>query len=240
MEKELGPVLEDLSIGLSLNPSSLCYEVSLEELKVSLTVPSINNCLSSHFSLEDPLLSINVMFDPSYYGFGNLYDSLAKLTIVGLAFEFDRISLQHVSTITSTRRRRLTMEFEGQGENIGGKLILCYGDLTMNRFWRHDSAKEQVSKSKDFYRSYWRTRSVSLEFHYLELLIKQLRKCFEDSLKWKRERIWGFHLQFEELFWKFGVANEEQNDVKSFNTNSLTLKRNSRANDICDVESLLS
>ncbi|KAI5652872.1 hypothetical protein M9H77_30059 [Catharanthus roseus] len=33
MEEDLGPILEDLSISLSLNPPSLCYEVSLEELK---------------------------------------------------------------------------------------------------------------------------------------------------------------------------------------------------------------
>ncbi|KAI5668553.1 hypothetical protein M9H77_18406 [Catharanthus roseus] len=31
MEKEFGPILEHLSINLSLNPSSLCYEASLEE-----------------------------------------------------------------------------------------------------------------------------------------------------------------------------------------------------------------
>ncbi|KAI5658118.1 hypothetical protein M9H77_26911 [Catharanthus roseus] len=106
-------------------------------------------------------------------------------------------------------------------------------------FWKHDLAKEQVSTSKDFYGIYWWTRSVNLEFHYLELLIQQLRKCFEDSLKWKRERIWCSHLPFEELFWKFGVANEVQNDAKPFNTNSLTSKRSFLANDICDLESLL-
>ncbi|KAI5681644.1 hypothetical protein M9H77_02872 [Catharanthus roseus] len=78
-----------------------------------------------------------------------------------------------------------------------------------------------------------------LNFIVLELLVKQLRKYFEDSLKWKRERIWCFHLQFEELFWKFGVANEVQNDVKPFNTNSLTSKRNFLANDVCDLNSLL-
>ncbi|KAI5653437.1 hypothetical protein M9H77_30624 [Catharanthus roseus] len=33
MGKEFGPILEDLSISLSLNPFSLCYDVSLEELK---------------------------------------------------------------------------------------------------------------------------------------------------------------------------------------------------------------
>ncbi|KAI5682139.1 hypothetical protein M9H77_03367 [Catharanthus roseus] len=33
MEKELGPILEDLSIRISLNTSSLCYEISSKELK---------------------------------------------------------------------------------------------------------------------------------------------------------------------------------------------------------------
>ncbi|KAI5672397.1 hypothetical protein M9H77_12761 [Catharanthus roseus] len=89
MEKELGPILEDLSISLSLNSSSLRHEVSLEELKslldsytfqVSLIGdmciiafegnlfflgPFMKNCLSSHFFLRDPLLSSSVMFDPS-------------------------------------------------------------------------------------------------------------------------------------------------------------------------------
>ncbi|KAI5677780.1 hypothetical protein M9H77_08730 [Catharanthus roseus] len=36
MEKELGPILEHSSISLSLNPASLSYEVSLEELKYLL------------------------------------------------------------------------------------------------------------------------------------------------------------------------------------------------------------
>ncbi|KAI5667230.1 hypothetical protein M9H77_17083 [Catharanthus roseus] len=98
MEKELGPILEDLSISLSLNPS---YFI------------------------------ISVMFDPSCYGFVNLDDtSLVELNIVGFALELDRNSLQHVCTIISTRGRRHTVEFEGQAENIGGKLILCYRDLT--------------------------------------------------------------------------------------------------------------
>ncbi|KAI5666661.1 hypothetical protein M9H77_16514 [Catharanthus roseus] len=75
---------------------------------------------------------ISVVLDPSCYGFGNLDDtSLVELNIVGFVFEFDRNSLQHVFTIISIRGRRNTMEFEGQGESVGGKLILCYGDLTM-------------------------------------------------------------------------------------------------------------
>ncbi|KAI5653676.1 hypothetical protein M9H77_30863 [Catharanthus roseus] len=111
MEKELGPILEDLSISLSLNPSSLHYEVSLKELKslldsytfqvgligdmciiafkgkLFLLVPSMTNCLSSHFPLEDPLMSNSVIFDPSGYCFCNLGDtSQVELNIVGFVF----------------------------------------------------------------------------------------------------------------------------------------------------------
>ncbi|KAI5650233.1 hypothetical protein M9H77_36238 [Catharanthus roseus] len=156
MGKELGPILDDLSMSLSLKPSSLCYEVSLEELKslldsyyfqvsligdmciisfegnLFLLGPSMTNFYSSHFSLEDLLMSNSVVLDPSCYGFGNLDDtSLVELNIFGFVFEFDQNSLEHVCTITSTRGRRHTMEFEGQDETIGGKLILCFGDLTM-------------------------------------------------------------------------------------------------------------
>ncbi|KAI5658117.1 hypothetical protein M9H77_26910 [Catharanthus roseus] len=87
MGKELGPILEDLSMSLSLNPSSLCYEVSLEELKslldsynfqviligymciiafegnLFLLGLSITICHSSNFSLEDLLMSSSVVLD---------------------------------------------------------------------------------------------------------------------------------------------------------------------------------
>ncbi|KAI5667683.1 hypothetical protein M9H77_17536 [Catharanthus roseus] len=103
VEKELDPIPEHLLVSIFLSPSSLCYKVSLEELK-------------------------------SFVGF--LYfsndTSLVEINIVGFALEFDRNSLQHVCSITSTRGRRYTMEFEGQGKNVGGKLILCYGDLIMS------------------------------------------------------------------------------------------------------------
>ncbi|KAI5657878.1 hypothetical protein M9H77_26671 [Catharanthus roseus] len=77
MEKEIDPILEDISISLSLNLSSLCYEVSLEELK----------------SLLD---SYN--FQASLIGdiFGNLDDtSLVELNIVRFVLGLDRNSLQH-------------------------------------------------------------------------------------------------------------------------------------------------
>ncbi|KAI5666587.1 hypothetical protein M9H77_16440 [Catharanthus roseus] len=156
MEKELGPVLEDLSISLSLNPSSLCYEVSLEELKIFvgflyfssslvgdmciialegnlfLLMPSMTNFLSSHFSLEDPLINSSVMFDPSCYGFGNLDDtSLVELNSVGFALEFDSNSLQYVCTITSTGGRRHTMEFKCIGESELCDLWNSYGVATL-------------------------------------------------------------------------------------------------------------
>ncbi|KAI5682963.1 hypothetical protein M9H77_04191 [Catharanthus roseus] len=154
MEKELGPILEDSSISISLNPSSLCYEVSIEELislldsynfklsligdmciisfegNIFLLVLSMTNWLSSHFSLEDLLMSSGVVLDLSCHSFGNLDDtSLVALNIVGFVFEFDRKSLQHVCTTKLTRERRHTKEFKGQGESVGGKLIICYGDL---------------------------------------------------------------------------------------------------------------
>ncbi|KAI5681167.1 hypothetical protein M9H77_02394 [Catharanthus roseus] len=98
-----------------------------------LLVPSMKNYLSPHFSLEDPLMGSSVMFDPACYGFGNLDDSsIVELNVVGFALEFDRNSIQHVCTITSTRGGRHAIEFKGQGKNGGGKLILCYGNLTMS------------------------------------------------------------------------------------------------------------
>ncbi|KAI5653961.1 hypothetical protein M9H77_31148 [Catharanthus roseus] len=46
--------------------------------------------------------------------------------------DLDRNFHQHACTITSMSGRRHTMEFEGQGESIGGKLFLCYGDSSMS------------------------------------------------------------------------------------------------------------
>ncbi|KAI5681695.1 hypothetical protein M9H77_02923 [Catharanthus roseus] len=157
IEKKLGPILEDLSISLSLNPSSLCYEVSLEELKslldsynlqmsligdmfiiafegnLSLLGLSMTNLLSSHFSLEDPLMSSSTTFDPSCYGFGKLNaTSLVELNIIGFALEFGRNSLQHVCTITSTRGKRHTMEWKGQ--ELNAYYVILVGDCMYTLF----------------------------------------------------------------------------------------------------------
>ncbi|KAI5664545.1 hypothetical protein M9H77_23868 [Catharanthus roseus] len=69
VEKELGPTLEDISISLSLNLSSLWNLFLLE--------PSMKNGPSSHLSLKDLLMSSSVMFDPSCYGFGIFSSMLA-------------------------------------------------------------------------------------------------------------------------------------------------------------------
>ncbi|KAI5682519.1 hypothetical protein M9H77_03747 [Catharanthus roseus] len=62
-------------------------------------------------------MSSSVMFEPSCYGLSNLDGaSLVELNMLGFALEFEGNSLQHVCPITSTRRRRHTKEFEGEGE----------------------------------------------------------------------------------------------------------------------------
>ncbi|KAI5674212.1 hypothetical protein M9H77_14576 [Catharanthus roseus] len=67
METELCPILDDLSINISLNPSSLCYEICV--LFLFLLMPSMSKCLPSHVSLENPVTSGSVKFDPPYCGF---------------------------------------------------------------------------------------------------------------------------------------------------------------------------
>ncbi|KAI5656725.1 hypothetical protein M9H77_25518 [Catharanthus roseus] len=109
MEKELGAILEELSISLSLNPSLMCYEVSrgiiivFRVLSVSiygdlctisfggglfLVVPYVSKYLSSHVSLEEQLMNSGVKFDPSCYGFGMLDNaSFVDPNIVGFGLE---------------------------------------------------------------------------------------------------------------------------------------------------------
>ncbi|KAI5682065.1 hypothetical protein M9H77_03293 [Catharanthus roseus] len=62
---------------------------------------------------------------PSHSYFGHFFKETKSCSFV---LDLDRNSLQHACTLTSMSGRRHTMEFEGQGENIGGKLFLCYGD----------------------------------------------------------------------------------------------------------------
>ncbi|KAI5664021.1 hypothetical protein M9H77_23344 [Catharanthus roseus] len=57
---------------------------------------------------------------PSYSCFGHFCKEATSCSYV---FDLDRNSLQHACTITSMNKRRHPMEFEGQSESIGGKLI---------------------------------------------------------------------------------------------------------------------
>ncbi|KAI5681063.1 hypothetical protein M9H77_02290 [Catharanthus roseus] len=111
-EKELGTILEELPISLSLNLSLMCYEVSFVKLKLFLdsylshvsiigdlctisfggclflVVPYVSKCLYSHAVLEDPLMSSGVEFNPSCYGFGMKDDtSLVEPNIIGFVLE---------------------------------------------------------------------------------------------------------------------------------------------------------
>ncbi|KAI5653312.1 hypothetical protein M9H77_30499 [Catharanthus roseus] len=66
MKKELGLILEHLSISLSLNHSSLCYEVSLEELK----------CLLDSYTFQ-----VNLIGDMCIIAFeGNLFLLVPSMT----------------------------------------------------------------------------------------------------------------------------------------------------------------
>ncbi|KAI5668273.1 hypothetical protein M9H77_18126 [Catharanthus roseus] len=112
MKKELGTILEELPITLSLNPSFMCSEVSFVRLKLFLesylspvsiigdlcaisfgdglflVMCYVSKCLSSHTSLDDPLMSSSVKFYPFCYGSGMLDNtSLVGPKIIG--FEID-------------------------------------------------------------------------------------------------------------------------------------------------------
>ncbi|KAI5664039.1 hypothetical protein M9H77_23362 [Catharanthus roseus] len=66
---------------------------------------------------------------PSYSCFGH-FRKVAKFR--SCVFDLDRHSLQRAFTITSMNGRKQTIEFEGQGESVGRKLFLCYGDSYMS------------------------------------------------------------------------------------------------------------
>ncbi|KAI5653001.1 hypothetical protein M9H77_30188 [Catharanthus roseus] len=120
MDEELGTVLEDSSISLSLNPSLSFHEVSFVELKslwvsytlhvgilsdicvicfdgnVFLLIPCMNKCLSSHTSLEDSLMHSGAKFIPSCYSFGMLDDtSFVDPYIVGFELNYALFDILH-------------------------------------------------------------------------------------------------------------------------------------------------
>ncbi|KAI5664038.1 hypothetical protein M9H77_23361 [Catharanthus roseus] len=77
MEKELGNFLKDLPISLSLNPSIMCYEVSLVELELPL---------ESYLS-HDSLLHNGSMFDLSLHDFGVMNNASIESIVVGFGLD---------------------------------------------------------------------------------------------------------------------------------------------------------
>ncbi|KAI5676826.1 hypothetical protein M9H77_07776 [Catharanthus roseus] len=89
--KSFGTILKDLPISLSLNHSLMCYgdfcAISFG-CGLFLFAIYVSKCLSSHTSLEDPLMGSGDIFDPSYCGFSVLDDT----ALVGhniVSFELD-------------------------------------------------------------------------------------------------------------------------------------------------------
>ncbi|KAI5680980.1 hypothetical protein M9H77_02207 [Catharanthus roseus] len=119
MEKELGTILEELPISLSLIPPLMCYEVSFMKLKfflgsylphvsiygdlcaisfgrgLFLVVPYVSKYLSSHAFLEDLLLHSGSMFDPSFHDFGVLNNASIESTVVGIRLDGASFDMQH-------------------------------------------------------------------------------------------------------------------------------------------------
>ncbi|KAI5678511.1 hypothetical protein M9H77_09461 [Catharanthus roseus] len=83
--------------------------------------------------IEDGLYcSYNIIsfpLPPSYSCFGHFCKETKSCTFV---LDLDRNSIQYACTIISLCGRRHTMEFEDKGENVGGKLFLCYGDSSIS------------------------------------------------------------------------------------------------------------
>ncbi|KAI5664567.1 hypothetical protein M9H77_23890 [Catharanthus roseus] len=89
MEKELGPTLEDISISLSLNLSSLCYEVSIEEIK------SLLNSYTFHLSLVIDMPFKELCYLWNSHGIATLVDKLSAL------FAYSLLSLVYLNNFPS-------------------------------------------------------------------------------------------------------------------------------------------
>ncbi|KAI5677980.1 hypothetical protein M9H77_08930 [Catharanthus roseus] len=119
MEKGLEAILEELPISFSLNPSLMCYEVSLVELELFLesylshmsiyrdlcaisfgsglflVVCYASTCLSSHAFLEDPLFHSGSMFDPSCHDFGVMNNASIESIVIGFGLNGALFDILH-------------------------------------------------------------------------------------------------------------------------------------------------
>ncbi|KAI5681324.1 hypothetical protein M9H77_02551 [Catharanthus roseus] len=117
MEKVLDNFLKEFTISLSLNPSLMCYEVSLVGLELFpesyvshvsiygdlcaisfgegllLVVSYAFTCLSSHVFLEDSLLHSGSIFDPSCHDFGVINNASIESIVLFFIRCFPKIVL---------------------------------------------------------------------------------------------------------------------------------------------------
>ncbi|KAI5654538.1 hypothetical protein M9H77_31725 [Catharanthus roseus] len=126
IEKDLGNFPKDLPISSSLNPSLMCYEVSLMELGLFLksyfshvsiygylctisfgsglfpVVSYVSTCLSSHAFLEDSLLHSDSMFHPSYHEFGVMNNASNESIVICFGLDsavFDILRDKHLGSL---------------------------------------------------------------------------------------------------------------------------------------------
>ncbi|KAI5664508.1 hypothetical protein M9H77_23831 [Catharanthus roseus] len=108
MEKELGTILEELLIILSLIPSLMCYEYYLSHASIYgdlcaisfsgglfLVVSYASTCLSSHAFLEGSLLHSGSMFDPSSHDFKGMNNASNESIVVGFGLDGALFDILH-------------------------------------------------------------------------------------------------------------------------------------------------
>ncbi|KAI5681954.1 hypothetical protein M9H77_03182 [Catharanthus roseus] len=104
--------------------------------------------------------------------------------------DLDRNSLQHACTLTLLSRRTHTMEFEGQGESVGGKLLLYYGDSS-------------ISLSSNLFLFYLVFSFKELTCSSMDGLLVPNKNSFVVSMKHEFSGTLLYHLPFKEFLKKF-------------------------------------
>ncbi|KAI5676544.1 hypothetical protein M9H77_07494 [Catharanthus roseus] len=222
MQKELGAILEELTISLSLNSSLMYYGVSLVELEsllqsyvshVSiygdlwaisfggghfLVVSYASTCLSSHAFLKDSLLHSGSMFDPSCYDFGVMNNASIEPIVIGFGLDGALFDIFHDKCLGMFV------------ENVG--YISCFLDTFMennNDFISLNQLMSFVSGQVEF----------SCNDQKVSNVINSVNTLFENTF--------GFqfcHLHFKELLLK-DFENQMGTNLELFKVNSLAFEK---------------
>ncbi|KAI5671398.1 hypothetical protein M9H77_11762 [Catharanthus roseus] len=236
MGKDHGPILENLSMSLSLNPPSLCYEVSLEELKslsdsynfqvnligdmciISFKVnlfllgASMTNFLSSHFFLEDLLMSTNVVLDPSCYGFAHLCDPV-KTTFRNSILELNLKNLVEKHLVYSSA----FVNFLFKGEALNERVVQYTKSCVKIE---NPSLGATLLYSLTF-KEFLDELIFKRELKVLQvLMLNQECSLLNNVLKlfWKKlhQNFLFYRLYFKGIFWKHDLAKERVSTSKDF------------------------